>query len=51
MVIQPGTFEFALDHRVHNELDLSALDSHYRNDQTSASAYKPRVMLEVALLA
>lgn len=24
--IQPGTFEFALDHLVDNELDLSALD-------------------------
>ena len=32
--IQPGTFEFALDHLVDHELDLSALDAKFRNDET-----------------
>ena len=27
--IQPGTFEFALDHLVDHELDLSALDARF----------------------
>lgn len=27
--IQPGTFEFALDHLVDNELDLRALDARF----------------------
>jgi transposase len=49
--IQPGTFEFALDHLVDHELDLSALDARFRNDQTGASAYDPRVMLKIVLLA
>ena len=49
--IQPGTFEFALDHLVDNELDLSALDARFRNDQTGASAYDPRVMFKIVLLA
>jgi transposase len=49
--IQPGTFEFALDHLVDHELDLSALDAKFRNDQTGASAYDPRVMLKIVLLA
>ena len=49
--IQPGTFEFALDHLVDNELDLSALDARFRNDETGASAYDPRVMLKIVLLA
>lgn len=49
--IQPGTFEFALDHLVDNELDLSALDARFRNDKTGASAYDPRVMLKIVLLA
>jgi transposase len=49
--IQPGTFEFALDHLVDEELDLSALDARFRNDQTGASAYDPRVMLKIVLLA
>jgi transposase len=49
--IQPGTFEFALDHLVDQELDLSALDARFRNDETGASAYDPRVMLKIVLLA
>ena len=49
--IQPGTFEFALDHLVDHELDLSALDAKIRNDETGASAYDPRVMLKIVLLA
>lgn len=49
--LQPGTFEFALDHLVDHELDLSALDARFRNDETGASAYDPRVMLKIVLLA
>jgi transposase len=49
--VQPGTFEFALDHLVDHELDLSALDARFRNDETGASAYDPRVMLKIVLLA
>jgi transposase len=49
--IQPGTFEFALDHLVDHELDLSALDARFRNDATGATAYDPRVMLKIVLLA
>jgi hypothetical protein len=32
--IQPGTFEFALQHLVDEELDLTALDARFGNDQT-----------------
>ena len=49
--IQPGTFEFALDQLVDHELDLSALDARFNNDETGASAYDPRVMLKIVLLA
>jgi transposase len=49
--IQPGTFEFALDHLVDHELDLAPLDARFRNDETGASAYDPRVMLKIVLLA
>ena len=49
--IQPGTFEFDLDHLVDHELDLSALDARFRNEETGASAYDPRVMLKIVLLA
>ena len=49
--IQPGTFEFALDLLVDHELDLSGLDARFNNDDTGASAYDPRVMLKIVLLA
>lgn len=49
--IQPGSFEFALDHLVDHELDLSALDARFHNDEVGASAYDPRVMLKIVLLA
>ena len=49
--VQPGTFEFALHHLIDEELDLSALDAKFRNDITGASAYDPRAMLKIVLLA
>jgi transposase len=49
--IQPGTFEFALDHLIDHELDLSPLDARFNNDEVDASAYDPRVMLKIVLLA
>ena len=48
--IVPGTFEFALNHLVDNELDLSSLDARFNNDVTGASAFNPRVMLKIVLL-
>ena len=49
--IVPGSFAFALDYLVDNELDLSVLDAQFKNDQVGAFAYDPRVMLKIVLLA
>lgn len=49
--IQPGSFEFALDHLVEHELDLSDLDARFNNDQTDASAYDLRAMRNIVRLA
>ena len=49
--IVPGTFAFALNYLVDNELDLKPLDARFKNDEVGASAYDPRVMLKVVLLA
>jgi len=49
--IQPGTFEFALQHLVDHELDLVPLDAKFRNDDVGATAYDPRIMLKIVLLA
>ncbi len=49
--IVPGSFSFALDYLVDNELDLTAMDAKFKNDEVGASAYDPRVMLKIVLLA
>src|SRR5215208_3957333 len=47
----PGTFEYALHHLLEHEIDLSEIEGRYRNDEVGASAYEPRVLLKVVLLA
>ena len=49
--IVPGSFAFALNYLVDNELDLKPLDAKFKNDEVGASAYDPRVMLKIVLLA
>ena len=49
--IIPGSFAFALNYLVDHELDLAPLDAQFKNDEVSASAYDPRVMLNIVLLA
>jgi transposase len=49
--IVPGSFEFALNDIVDNVLDLSVFDRKFRNDDTGAPAYDPRVMLKIVLYA
>jgi transposase len=46
-----GTFEHALDHLLDHEIDLSALDARFKNDETGARAYPPAMLLKVILFA
>lgn len=46
----PGSFAHALHHLV-DQLDLSAFEARYRNDETGATAYAPCVLLKAVLLA
>jgi transposase len=46
----PGTFEYALHHLLDHQIDLSEIESRYRNDEVGASAYEPRVLLKIVLL-
>lgn len=46
----PGSFAFALNLLVDEELDLSLLDARFRNEDVGASAYDPRVLLKIVLL-
>jgi transposase len=47
----PGTFEYALHHLLDREIDLSEIESRYCNDEVGASAYEPRILLKIVLLA
>ena len=49
--IVPGSFEFALNHLIDNQISLQAFDTRYRNDQVGAPAYPPAVLLKIVLLA
>jgi transposase len=49
--IQPGTFEFTLNHLIDNELDLSYFDHRFKNDETGAPAFDPRILLKIILFA
>jgi transposase len=49
--ILPGTFEYSLNHLIDHELDLSIFDDRYRNEETGATAYDPRILLKIILYA
>jgi transposase len=47
----PDTFEYTMNYIINEEIDLSELDSKYKNDLTGAPAYDPRVLLKIILYA
>lgn len=47
----PGTFEYALNHLIEHELDLTHFDARFKNDDTGAAAYPPAMLLKVILFA
>ena len=49
--IHPGTFEYTLSHLVDYELDLSIFNDRFKNDETGAPAYDPKILLKIILFA
>jgi transposase len=49
--IQQGTFEYTLHHLIDNELDLSIFNDRFKNDETGAPAYDPKILLKIILFA
>ena len=49
--LSPGTFEYTLEYLIENELDLSIFDGRYKNGDTGAPAYNPKILLKVILMA
>ncbi len=47
----PGTLEYALNHLLDHEIDLSGFDARFCNDETGAAAYPPSMLLKVVLFA
>jgi len=47
----PGTLEFAIHTLVDRRMDMTVFDDNYQNDETGRSAYNPKILLKVVLLA
>ncbi len=47
----PGTLEFAIHALVDRRMDMTVFDDNYQNDETGRSAYNPKILLKVVLLA
>lgn len=49
--LMPGTLEYAIHQLIEERIDTTIFDENYRNDETGRSAYDPKVMLKIVLLA
>lgn len=49
--IQPGAFEYTLNHVVDDDPGLSPFETRYRKDSDGAPAYDPAILLKTALFA
>jgi transposase len=49
--ITTGTFEHTIDYLVENNIKMGIFEARYKNDDTGATAYSPKVLLKIVLLA
>jgi transposase len=49
--LMPGTLEFAIHRLVETRMDLSRFAERFHNDETGRSAYDPKILLKIVLLA
>ena len=49
--LQPGTFEFAINHLIDHKLDLSIFHARYDNEDGGRPAYDPAILLKIILFA
>ncbi|MGD9237793.1 MAG: IS1182 family transposase [Desulfobacterales bacterium] len=47
----PGSLEFAIHTLIETRMDMSVFEGNYKNDETGRSAYDPKILLKVLLLA
>ena len=46
-----GTFKHAIDYIVDTKINTEAIEGIYKNDETGASAYSPKMLLKIVLSA
>ncbi len=49
--ILPGTLDYTIHCVVDNKINLSRLEKRFRNEETGAPAYDPRILLKIGLMA
>lgn len=49
--LQPGTFEFAINHLIDHKLDLTVFHTRYANEDGGRPAYDPAILLKIILFA
>ena len=49
--LAPGTLEYAIHRLIEERIDTSIFDQKYQNDETGRTAYDPKMLLKVVLLA
>jgi len=49
--LQPGTFEFAINHIIDHKLDLTIFHPRYQNEESGRPAYDPAILLKIILFA
>ena len=49
--LQPGTFEFAINHLIDHKLDITVFHDRYDNDAGGRPAYDPAILLKIILFA
>ncbi len=49
--LQPGTFEFAVNHIIDHQLDVTIFYPRYQNDDGGRPAYDPAILLKIILFA
>jgi len=49
--LEPGTLEYAIHDLVEQKIDLSVFEDRFKNDDTGAPAFDPKILLKVVLFA
>lgn len=49
--IEPGTLEYAIHQLVEEKIDLSVFEDRFKNDDTGAPAFSPKILLKITLFA